>query len=171
MRTLQSGSFDAAPSDQIQEKDGRTMLPRGITGFCSIKDPAPLQAPDEKCFRRMCYEFARENHGRILEIDTGIMARNFYFAKIQLGDSQLYLLQNICHPYIAFAESLEGERVVFADLPVRFGAFAGSVTLLTTSQLAQDWRPLSQDLGPAEVQQIHTWKPENVGEIVFNFWD
>lgn len=119
----------------------------------------------------MCYEFARENHGRILEIDTGIMARNFYFAKIQLGDSQLYLLQNICHPYIAFAESLEGERVVFADLPVRFGAFAGSVTLLTTSQLAQDWRPLSQDLGPAEVQQIHTWKPENVGEIVFNFWD
>ena len=153
------------------DPENTPLLPRGITGFWSVREEAPPEILEELCFRQLCYAAARELRGRVLQIDTDLTVRNFYWAHLQLPEARLYLLENVCYPYLAWAEALERGRIAFADPPVRFRPADWSVRLLTAAQLAQDWRGLCRDLSPAELRQIQTEQPRTVGEIVFNFWD
>lgn len=42
---------------------------------------------------------------------------------------------------------------------------------LSPSGLNQDWRGLCGELSPEELEQIHYWNAQTVGEILFNTWD
>ena len=132
------------------------ILPRGITGFWSV-NTAPLPLLDEKAFCQMCYSIALENGGTVTEVDTDTAIRNFYSAKLSRYDQSVFLLQNIHYPYAAFAQR--------DKLP------EGSVRFLSPSELTRDWHDLRGELSPEELDQIHYWNPQTVGEIVFNTWD
>ena len=47
----------------------------------------------------------------------------------------------------------------------------GLVRFLSLAELNQDWRGLCRGLSPEELEQIRYWKPQTVGEIIFNTWD
>ena len=146
------------------------ILPRGITGFGGINTNPPLFL-DEKAFRRMCHALARENGGAVTEVDTDTAVRNFYSAKLSRYDQSVFLLQNIHYPYAAFAQRDTSDGFIWISQPEWLQLPEGSVRFLSPSELIRDWHDLCGELSPEELEQIHYWNPQTVGEIVFNTWD
>ena len=154
----------------MQAKDDEMILPRGITGFGGINTNPPLFL-DEKAFCRMCHALAQENGGAVTEVDTDTAIRNFYSAKVSRYDQSVFLLQNIHYPYAAFAQREASGRFVLTQQPEWLQLPEGSVRFLSPSELIRDWHDLCGELSPEELDQIHYWNPQTVGEIVFNTWD
>lgn len=146
------------------------ILSRGITGFWSV-NTAPLPLLDEKAFCQMCYSIALENGGTVTELDTDTYPRNFYSAKLSRYDQSVFLLQNIHYPYAAFAQRDASGRFVLTQQPEWIRLPESPVQFLSFDKLNQDWRSLCGELSPEELEQIHYWNPQTVGEIVFNTWD
>lgn len=146
------------------------ILPRGITGFGSINTDPPLFL-DEKAFCRMCHALAQENGGAVTEVDTDTAIRNFYSAKLSRYDQSVFLLQNIHYPYAAFAQRDTSGGFIWISQPEWLQLPEGSVRFLSPSELIRDWHDLRGELSPEELEQIHYWNPQTVGEIVFNTWD
>ena len=146
------------------------ILPRGITGFGSINTDPPLFL-DEKAFRRMCHALARENGGAVTEVDTDTAIRNFYSAKVSRYGQSVFLLQNIHYPYAAFAQRDTSDGFIWISQPEWLQLPEGSVRFLSPSELTRDWHDLCGELAPEDLEQIHYWNPQTVGEIVFNTWD
>lgn len=145
-------------------------LPRGITGFWNM-DTEPPTFLDEKAFRRLCYTIAQENSGTVTELDTDTQPRNFYSAQIRKHDNFIFILQNIHYPYAAFAGQNDSGGFVLTHPPEWLRPPEGQVRFLSLAELNQDWRGLCGELGPEEMEQIHYWNPQTVGEIIFNTWD
>ena len=146
------------------------ILPRGITGFGSINTVPPLFL-DEKAFCRMCHALALENGGAVTEVDTDPAIRNFYSAKVSRYGQSVFLLQNIHYPYAAFAQRDTSGGFIWISQPEWLQLPEGLVRFLSPSELTRDWHDLCGELSPEELEQIHYWNPQTVGEIVFNTWD
>ena len=146
------------------------ILPRGITGFGSINTDPPLFL-DEKAFCRMCHALAQENGGAVTEVDTDTAARNFYSAKLSRYDQSIFVLQNVHYPYVAFAQRDTSGGFIWISQPEWLQLPEGSVRFLSPSELTRDWHDLCGELAPEDLEQIHYWNPQTVGEIVFNTWD
>lgn len=146
------------------------ILPRGITGFWSV-NAAPLPLLDEKAFRQMCHTLSRKNGGAVTELDTDTYPRNFYSAKLSRYDQSIFLLQNIHYPYAAFAQRDASGRFVLTQQPEWLQLPESPVQFLSFDELDQDWRSLCGELSPEELDQIHYWNPQTVGEIIYNIWD
>ena len=145
------------------------ILPRGITGFWSV-NAAPLPLLDEKAFRQMCHTLSRKNGGAVTELDTDTYPRNFYSAKLSRYDQSIFLLQNIHYPYAAFAQRDASGRFVLTQQPEWLQLPESPVQFLSFDELDQDWRSLCGELSPEELDQIHYWNPQTVGEIIYNIW-
>ena len=146
------------------------ILPRGITGFWRV-NTAPPPLLDEKAFCQMCYALARENGGAVTEVDTDITARSFYFAKLSRYDQSVFVLQNIHYPYAAFAQRDASGGFILAGQPEWLRLAEGMVHFLSLTELQQNWHGLCGELSQEEMEQIHYWNPQTVGEILFNTWD
>ena len=146
------------------------ILPRGITGFGSINTDPPLFL-DEKAFCRMCYSIALENGGTVTELDTDTYPRNFYSAKISRYGQSIFVLRNVHYPYVAFTQRDTSGGFIWISQPEWLQLPEGSVRFLSPSELTRDWHDLCGELSPEELEQIHYWNPQTVGEIVFNTWD
>lgn len=110
------------------------ILPRGITGFWSV-NTAPPPFLDEKVFCRTCHALARENGGRVTEMNTDLTARNFYFAKIQRYDASVFILQNIHYPYAVFAQRDASGQFVLTGPPQWLQLPEGPVRFLHPDEL------------------------------------
>lgn len=146
------------------------MLPKGITGFGEWNQ-SPVSIQDERLFCQLCYSIARENHGTVLMISCDTTGKNFYSAQIERYHAIFYILQNIHYPYVAFAASIDFNKIVFIDIPHGLHISDPNIHLLTPSELNQDWHDLVSNLSESEMEQIRYWKPQTVKEIIFNFWD
>ena len=143
----------------MKTKSNDIMLPKGITGFWSVKTGAPPFL-DEREFRRM-----------VTEIDTNTAARNFYLAGLSRFGQSVFLLQNIHYSYAAFAQRDASGRFVLTQRPEWLQLPEIPVRFLSIAELNQDWRGLCGELGSEELEQIRYWNPQTVGEIIFNAWD
>ena len=170
MRPSQKDLFEECSRTQLRVKDDEMILPRGITGFWSV-NAAPLPLLDEKAFCQMCYSIALENGGTVTELDTDTYPRNFYSAKLSRYDQSVFLLQNIHYPYAAFAQRDTSGGFIWISQPEWLQLPEGSVRFLSPSELTRDWHDLCGELSSEELEQIHYWNPQTVGEIVFNTWD
>ena len=144
------------------------ILPRGITGFWNGNTAPPLL--DKKAFCQMCYSIAMENGGTVTELDTDTYPGNFYSAKLSRYDQSIFLLQNIHYPYAAFAQRDASGRFVLTQQPEWLQLPESPVQFLSSDKLHQDWHSLRGELSPEELDHIHYWNPQTVGEIVFNTW-
>lgn len=159
-----------AASKRERCPDEQPLLPRGITGFWSADtEPPPLL--DEKAFRRMCYALARESGGTVTQVDTDTAARNFYSAELSRYGQSVILLQNIHHPYAAFAGKDPSGGFAWTSRPEWLRLPEGPVRFLSPDELTRDWRGLCGELSPEELEQIRHWNPQSAGEIIFNTWD
>ena len=166
---ITKGLFDECSRAQLRVKDDEMVLPRGITGFWSV-NTAPPPLLDEKAFCQMCYALARKNGGTVTEVDTDTAARNFYSAKLSRYDQTVFILQNVHYPYVAFAQRDASGGSIWTRWPEWLRLSDGPVRFLSPDELNQDWRGLCGELSPEELEQIRYWKPQTVGEIIFNTW-
>ena len=143
------------------------MLPRGITGFAGAREQPPVQ--DIRSFAALAYAVEREISGAVRLIDSDIVCRSFYSARIETRRGAVWLLGNAYHPYAAFADSLEPGRISFTDAPSVLSL--EHTRVLTPAELYRPWSEAAGELGCAEMEQILYWKPHMVGEVIFNFWD
>lgn len=151
----------------------------GITGFCTIDDP-PLPIVDLKSFRTHCYEAARALGARVLRIDSfEKIDSNFVMAVVELADGPVAVFLNRHFPVIGFAVPPGAGDV--SPLPLRFVdckllaqefRATGGYEVLSREELERSLDPNHlQQLLPAEIEQAKYWRPQRVGDVVFNFWD
>ncbi|SMB81625.1 hypothetical protein [Deinococcus hopiensis] len=156
-------------------------LPRGITGFAPKGERHPwVESAD---FHRLCNEAARYVRARLVRVATaeGQVDRNFHVAEVQIGSERTSILCNAHYPWLALVEPTHA---------VDFASLAFNMKWKEVPGLAQalkgfsDFRVLDiayleafpksqvlQDLWACEVKQVQSWKPQRIGEIIFNAWD
>lgn len=100
------------------------------------------------------------------------LVRNFYFAEVQIKESRFFILLNRYYPYIAFATQIEFGNIQFVDKPYLEEYFAPFYQVLKVKELNTPFDPIENtQLNCAELEKIAHWKPQTIGEVIFNYWD
>ncbi|MGW5878067.1 hypothetical protein ACWFMI_16135 [Nocardiopsis terrae] len=149
-------------------------LERGATGFRD-RGEAELPRTDPAAFRGACWEAARRAGGTVGGPD-GAGVAGFLSATIRCGAREHVVLG---HPHLRVVAFADAPVVPGGPVPVFNGPPGWAVGFevlgfdcLTAEELGT---PLSEaDLGAlsrAEHAQIRHWRPDTVGELLFNSWD
>jgi hypothetical protein len=155
-------------------------LLRGITGFQSRKD-ASFESPhsDLAGFRSHCHYASREVGAKVRIIQDPNEAagfRNFTIARFDFSNSTVAVLLNVIHPIVGFANWPTESQILFEYIDHQrlaevFGTL-GNYTVATCKELNQPLlREMCRELTPTELKQVRYFRPERVGDVVFNYWD
>jgi hypothetical protein len=149
-------------------------LPRGVTGFDAPETRVPL-----KLFSTACYAAARRVAGKVLAVRPAYqdVACNFHEARF-LFEHDAVSVRALCNahfPIVAFAEPPLDEcdlRLQFIDCPSLGEVFLEEFSVLSKAEACACVTPESvAELGDAEQREFSYWKPQRLGEIIFNCWD
>lgn len=157
---------------------GSVQLSRGITAF------RPSET-DKKKFSAICSEATMKLHGRLVWVDNTPPAhRTYLIAVLKVSNSVVGVLNN--REYVAFITVPDEDRphapkyekcapiLHCVDMPAMADVFLTheGFQVLSVSQLTQ--QPTSDKCGNLDAQELEDlryWNPQNVGELIFNFWD
>jgi hypothetical protein len=146
------------------------LLANGITGFSNGKPIFPKVDQDE--FKSVCYRISNTLQFRIEEFDFNLIGKNFYIAKIKFEGEILNILVNAQYPVMGFATEINAFNIQYADNERLKTEFEYYYSVLSFSELE---KPIDNDdyilLNDVEREQIAYYKPETLGEIIFNYWD
>lgn len=148
-------------------------LPPGITGFFCPEGQL-VQPASPQAFRTLCHGLARESCGQVLGTDETLHSKNFYAGMLLLPAGPCCLLRNAYSPYIAFSASAEPSAGSFLDSPISPASpLLSRYCLLGSGELSASCTDpgVLDRLSPAELAQIRYWKPQTIGQILFNLWD
>ena len=112
--------------------------------------------------------------GKITDVSLSGYPGNFHSAEVVIGSERLFILLNAHYPYLAFASEIEYGSITFVDKPELEQLFSAFYRVLNTDELnaAYTGQPDSScQLSSADIEQLAYWKPETIGEIIFNRWD
>lgn len=105
----------------------------------------------------------------------GQVTPNFHWAAIQTWAKPVWILCNAHYPWLAFAETdPQAQPLRFVSNTSLLDAWASfpEFRVLHLAYLeAAPTRKVIQNLNAAEHRQIESWRPERIGEILFNHWD
>lgn len=149
-------------------------LPRGVTGFDAFDDGVPV-----KRFTAACHAAARQVAGRVHQVRTAYdrVTPNFHEALITLGNrpEMVRVLCNVHYPIAGFATpaAYEGDVYLeFIDCPELAEALSAEFSIITRQDAcASVAEELVAQLGDAELNQIRYWRPQRIGDVIFNYWD
>jgi hypothetical protein len=149
-------------------------LPPRITGFFDRSEPP--RTLDREAFKAACHLVAGMDRGSVEGLDFGLVARSYYAATVRTKTDHFSVLCNSVYPYLAFVPP---SSFSFTDLefvaPPSLAPLFSSLTEfqpLDADWLKDDLRPeLLANLAPAEMEQVRYWKPQRIGDVVFNYWD
>ncbi|MDM5329935.1 hypothetical protein [Neobacillus sp. CF12] len=149
------------------------ILPNGVTGFYDSEANKPPTV-DGKQFKQLCFDFAARNGGKVIEFSTPQYPANFYHAHVKVLGNVFYILLNAHYPYLTFASLVEPGNIAFIDQPTLNEPFSPFYRVLGTVELNVPFNQTlakNTKLNRTELEQLAYWKPETVGQIIFNFWD
>ena len=148
-------------------------LPNGVTGFYRVEDSEP-RSLNGKQFKQLCFDFVSRIRGRVISISPPQYPANFYCAQVEISKELIYILLNEHYPYLTFASSVELGDIKFIDVPALHALFDSFYQVTGTAVLntsVDQSSLLKLELNSAELEQIAYWKPETIGQIIFNHWD
>lgn len=153
-------------------------LPRGVTGF-SVPDPEATPAVDAAGFTAASYQVMRQLGGKVVSIDTDLVARNYFIAVLDLNGRRVAVLCNTVFAYLAFvpAEETGFAKLHFLDEASLADAFRALPPFEPLTPGWLDQRISGTDLellSDHEVQQARYWIKtgfDRIGDLVFNCWD
>ena len=82
-------------------------------------------------------------------------------------------LMRITHTLL-FASDHEYRNITFIDAPTLHAHFSPFYQVLEKKALNKPLNlslAMKTKLNKAELKQIEYWKPESIGQIIFNYWD
>ncbi|MGG2027450.1 hypothetical protein AB1282_17270 [Gottfriedia sp. S16(2024)] len=145
-------------------------LLNGITGFYEKQNVPPKT--DGKQFEKLCFSIINQYKGTILNFQEPQVATNFFAMEVNVSNKHSYILLNAHYPFSAFASAVNFGEINFIDVPQIKEELSPYYKVLCTKELNE---PLlfnsSNELNRAELNQIAYWKPERIGEVLFNHWD
>ena len=149
-------------------------LPPHVTGFFDRSEPPSAVEPEG--FRAACHLVAGMEGGSVESLDLDRAARSYYAAAVRTRADHLTVLCNATHPYLAFvAPGAFGFTALEFIAPVSLASAFASMTEfqpLDAVWLGAELRAdLLVDLASAELEQVKYWKPQRIGDLVFNCWD
>lgn len=130
-------------------------------------------------FASACHHAARRIGGRVEAVQSARepVTRNFHEAVLVLRNrpEKVRVVCNAHYPLIAFASPRAGDREVllrFIDCPELAEALGAAYSILGSSDAgAAVSEPWVTALGEAERAQLRYWKPQRIGDVIFNHWD
>jgi hypothetical protein len=148
-------------------------LSTGATGFGS---GTTHETADLSAFTALCHHAARATNGTVTHVIAAGVTPSFHTINIAHRQHHTAVLRHATLPLLAFAAPRsDGETTLtFLDDHDLAAAITevSDLQIMTARQLST---PLTQtdlsDLHPSEHNQINYWKPNTVGELLFNFWD
>jgi hypothetical protein len=146
------------------------LLHNGITGFDNAGEVPASQ------LKRAVYAAAQATGAKVgdTKLADGVTP-NFHEVNVECGSQAFAVLCNRHLPVVAFAERIDDMEIDrFADAPADFAAAFAECGFVIGDAAELNRRVTSADLemlSPAERRQAKYWKPERVGDIIFNWWD
>ncbi|NKE04659.1 hypothetical protein [Mesobacillus selenatarsenatis] len=145
-------------------------LPNGVTGFYEGSNEPPKM--DSKQLKSLCFNYFKTNGGKILEVWEPRECTNFFDIKVNLRDKSFHILLNEHYPLLAFASDVKIGQINFIDKPSLGELFSGFYNVLKAEDLDNKlFEDQNNNLNRAELEQIKYWKPQRIGDVIFNFWD
>ena len=155
-------------------------LLNGVTEFyIDLEDKPP--ANSLKQFKIHSYEAARTYNGELLECNDTDVHSNFLFSVLRISNKEVYVLLNKHYPFVAFASSVNEERIIFVNNKELSFFFSDLYKILYAESLNERLLYMRKkgsvlikndnQLNNAELAQIAYWKPVTVGEVLYNYWD
>ncbi|QKE76089.1 hypothetical protein HPK19_25125 (plasmid) [Arthrobacter citreus] len=145
-------------------------LLNGITGFYEKQNEPPNI--DGKQFKSLCFSILNQNEGTVLEFQEPQVATNFFAMEVNVSNKHFHILLNAHYPFLAFASTVNLSEIIFIDDPQLKEVFSPFYRVLSTKELNE---PLLiknvNELNSAELNQLAYWKPERIGDVIFNHWD
>ena len=95
-------------------------------------------------------------------------------AHVEVSGKVFYILLNEHYPYLTFASLVEPGNIAFIDQPALHEPFSPFYRVLGPVELNVPFNQTmakNTELNRTELEQLAYWKPETVGQIIFNFWD
>lgn len=153
-------------------------LPKGVTGFHTAGE-AVFPLTDMTAFKADCYEYARRGGGIVSRLpwEEAPLSRSFAIFGGEWNSVPSWILINTTRPIVAVARPRDlhlcGPLEFFDHQPaLDYFRTIGCYEVLDRSELEGAVREEDlEQLGPAERRQISHWKPQRVGDIIFNYWD
>jgi len=147
-------------------------LPPGATGF----GPPPGARPDLRHFTAVCHQAARAIDATVTDVTPAGVTPNFHTIDIRYAQHHISVLRHTVLPFIAFALPRAGGEISIAFVDHHDLAAAilnlTDARVLTVEQLRTPLAHIDLTaLGRHEHDQINYWKPNTLGELLFNFWD
>jgi hypothetical protein len=151
-------------------------LPPRITGFFDRAEP-PLSL-DPKDFKRACHLVAQMEGGSVESVDLALAGRSYFVATARTPTDYVSVLANSVYRYLAFVPpgsfGADCHELTFVEPISLAGAFSRATEFqpLDAAWLATAPRTeLLTDLAPVEFEQVKYWRPQTVGDVIFNCWD
>lgn len=149
-------------------------LPKGITGFDAPDEGVPVAR-----FTAACHAAARQLAGRVHQVKAAYeqMTPNFHEAFMSLGNppEMIRVLCNAHNPMVTFAmpPAHEGDaRLEFIDCPELADLLRAEFSIITKQDASAGVaEALIEQLGDDELDQMRYWKPQRIGDVIFNYWD
>lgn len=152
------------------DDDALALLTPGISGFGACLDPRW----NASTFRAACHAAVRlAGRAALGECAAPHAGCNHYRAAIDHDGRALWLLLNAIVPLLGFARRGDDGRYRFVDAPALAAGFFGPHRLVGAVQLEAraDPQELARRFSGHEREQARYWRPERVGDVVFNHWD
>lgn len=150
-------------------------LPYAVSGFYNSDEPKPPEM-DVRKYKELCDVLAEELNGELVEFNDSLYPANFHKAHFKFPEYSICLLMNKHYPLLAFAVTVETMKIEFLDFPEGTKVIPDEYTVLTNdildAKLSGNMKERAiNELNQGTIRQITYWKPETVGQVVFNFWD
>jgi hypothetical protein len=149
-------------------------LPKGVTGF-----DAPEEGVSVKRFTAACHVAVRRIGGQVHQVRPAYeqVILNFHEALVTLRGrpETVRILCNAHYPIVAFTTpaAREGDaRLEFTDCPELADLLRADFAILTSQEAcASVADELVGQLSEDELRQMRYWRPQRIGDVIFNYWD
>jgi len=92
----------------------------------------------------------------------------------EMSDSPFFILLNEHYPFLAFAAAIEYGNIQFTDIPALHDDFSPFYQIMSKAELSKPFNlslTRNSEIWSAELEQITYWKPETIGQTIYNHWD
>lgn len=105
-------------------------------------------------------------------MDTTTLSQKFFEVIVIIDDKEFIILLHEFYPFLAFADkNVEGKIIFsFIDMPILESEFEAYYQVLSKAYLEKPFIPREHNL-TEELKDAKYWRPENIGEVIFNVWD
>ena len=153
------------------------ILQRGITGFSDRGQHGTMPKFSLAEFKRIVFAAARPLKYGVSDIVESGVTPNFHSALLTTPETAVSVIGHSTYPVFAVSEPLQTYlcELSFADceaLSREIEAMFPSITFATADEL--NCKPTESNLvnlDKSELEQLTYWKPQTIGEVVFNWWD